>query len=143
VSVFLDTGVFYALQGSRTSRHDAAHRALDVVLDGTYGRVVTSDYVLDEAVTLVRSRTGDFDQAVTVVDRVLGRNGFPAAIDLLYVDGHRFERTIDVFERYEDQPLSFTDASTIAIVRDESIDSVLAFDDDFDGLVDRLDPRDL
>lgn len=143
MSVFLDTGLFYALQGSRTSRHDAARRALDGVLHGPYGRLVTSDYVVDEAVTLVRSRTGDFDQALTVVDRVLGRNGFPKAIDLLCVDRNRFERTVEVFERYDDQPLSFTDASTIAIVRNESIDTVLAFDDDFDGIVDRLDPAEV
>lgn len=143
MSVFLDTGLFYALQGSRTSRHDAARRALGAVLDGPYGRVVTSDYVLDEAVTLVRSQTGDFDQAMRILDRVLGRNGFPAAIDLQYVDRNRFERAVDVFGRDDDQALSFTDASTVAIVRDESIDSVLAFDDDFDGLVNRHDPREL
>jgi len=143
VSVFVDTGLFFALQGEETPRHDAARRGFDAVMDGRYGRLVTSDYVIDEAATLVRSRTGDVTQAGAVIDRALGRQGFPDAIDVECVDRERFERARHLFERYADQPLSFTDATTIALVLEEGFDYVLAFDDDFDGLVDRLDPRDL
>jgi hypothetical protein len=39
--------------------------------------------------------------------------------------------------------LSFTDASSIALVQDLNIDAILAFDDDFDGLVTRLDPKEI
>ncbi len=43
-------------------------------------------------------------------------------------------------ERYDDHGLSFTDASLTECVEDEAIDAVLSFDDDFDGLVERIDP---
>jgi len=61
-------------------------------------------------------------------------------IELLFVTGDQFEQTVRAFERYDDHELSFTDASLIALADDQGIDAVLSFDDDFDGLVDQIDP---
>lgn len=143
MSLFVDTGVYYALQNQRANRHAAAETALDAVSGGRFGSAFTSDYVFDEAVTLVRSRTGRYDEAMSVADRILGRNGFPQVLDLLHVDEGVFDRAVEVFDRYDDQPLSFTDATTVALVERRGIDAVLSFDDDFDGLVDRIDPGEL
>ncbi|MEF8883341.1 MAG: hypothetical protein V5A34_12545 [Halapricum sp.] len=41
---------------------------------------------------------------------------------------------------HKDHELGLTDATTIALVRDRDLDHVPAFDDDLDGIVDRLDP---
>lgn len=48
---------------------------------------------------------------------------------------------MSIFERDDDHGLSFTDATTVAIVKADGIDRVLSFDDDFDGLIDRLPPE--
>jgi hypothetical protein len=48
---------------------------------------------------------------------------------------------LDAFRRYNDQELSFTDAVTVALCERRGIDAVLSFDDDFDGLVERVEPR--
>ncbi|ERJ07287.1 putative ribonuclease VapC protein [Halorhabdus tiamatea SARL4B] len=143
MSVFLDSGLFYALQNERATRHKAAKAAFESVLSSEYGRVFTSDYVFDETVTLVRTRTGSYDEAKQVADRILGRGPFPSAIDFLVTDRADFERAVEAFNRYHDHDLSFTDATTIALVEARDIDHVLAFDDDFDGIVDRLDPVEL
>ena len=143
MTVFVDTGLFYAAQGAETARHDTAKHALSTVLEGPYGRPVTTNYVVEEAATLVRSRSGDVTQAKRVIDRILGRDTYPDVFDLHHVDPTLFRRGIETFERYDDHELSLTDATTIALVESANIDHVLAFDDDFDGIVDRLDPRDL
>lgn len=44
------------------------------------------------------------------------------------------------YGRYSDHGLSFTDAMTVTMVEHHDIDTVLSFDDDFDGIVDRLEP---
>ena len=59
MSVFVDTGVFYAHHDTDASRHGVAVAALNGVLrDAAYGRVLTSDDVYDEVVTLTHRRTG-------------------------------------------------------------------------------------
>ncbi|MFC4249678.1 type II toxin-antitoxin system VapC family toxin [Natribaculum luteum] len=140
MSLFVDTGVFVALQNERDEHHDAARSALETAFKGEFGALYTSDYVYDETVTVVRRRTGSHREACTVGDRIAGRKSYPDRIELLSVSSDLFERTIDAFDRYDDHALSFTDASIVATVRTQNIDAVLSFDDDFDGIVDRVDP---
>ncbi len=59
---------------------------------------------------------------------------------MLFVTESVFEETQEIFERYDDQSLSFTDASTIALIERSDVDAVLSFDDGFDGIVERVDP---
>lgn len=143
LSVLVDTGVLYAHHDRDAERSDAATHAMDAVLEGALGQPVTSDYVYDEAVTLTLARTREHPAAAGLGRRIRGRGGFPDAFTLLHVDPQIFERSVEVFERYPDQGLSFTDATTVQLVEHHRIDHVLSFDDDFDGIVDRIDPRDL
>ncbi|MUV90342.1 PIN domain-containing protein [Halapricum sp. CBA1109] len=141
MTVVVDTGVLYAEHDTDASRHDAAVRALDALYDGEYGMPYVSDYIYDEAVTLTLKRSGSVGTATRLGDRIRGVGDYPALYELLYVTAPVFESTIEVFERYDDQRLSFTDASTIALCDRHEIDAVLSFDDDFDGLVERIDPE--
>ena len=143
MSLFVDTGVFYAHADVDAPRNDEAERALDAVTAGGWGTPVTSDFVLDEAVTLTRTRTGDVARALAVGRHILGEDPYPRTVELLDVDSETVREALSVLERYDDQSLSFTDATTVALVEDHGIDRVLSFDDDFDGVVDRLDPGDV
>lgn len=143
MSVFVDTGVFYAHHDRDSGRHETSRAAFERVLDGELGRPYTSDYVYDETVTLMRSRTGDVRDAIGVGRRIRGVEDSPDVVGLLHVSEDAFAAAVDVFERYDDQPLSFTDATTVALVDRHDVDSVLSFDDDFDGVVDRIAPADL
>jgi predicted nucleic acid-binding protein len=143
VTVFVDTGVFYAHHDEDAERHDTAVAAFDALLDGAYGQPYTSDYVLDETVTLTRVRTGSFDAADTVARRILGDDPFPEVFTVLDVGSDHRAEALAAFRRFEDHDLSFTDAATVALCEAYGIDSVLSFDDDFDGLVDRAVPGDV
>jgi len=143
MSVFVDTGVFYAHHDRDATRHEAATEAMDRSLSGEFGRIFTSDYVFDETVTLTRSHTGRFADAKSVGDRIRGVGDYPEAVEMLYVDEEVFEAAVAAFERYDDRPISFTDATTVALVEEHDLDAVMTFDEDFDGVVDRLDPTDV
>jgi len=140
MSLLIDTGVFVAVQNKRDTHHEAATKALKTAFSGVFGALYTNDYVYDEAVTLARKRTRSHDEALRIGDRIAGRGSFPDRIELLFVTADRFDRTVRVFETYDDHELSFTDASLISLAENEGIDAVLSFDDDFDGLVKRIDP---
>jgi len=141
MSVFVDTGVFYAHHDTNAGRHETGVTALNRVLQGAeYGRVMTSDYVYDEVVTLVQRRTGSVADGVAIGRRIRGE-GYPDAIDMVYSSPALFDSAVETYETYLDQDLSFTDAMTVAMIEHHDIDAVLSFDDDFDGVVDRLAPE--
>ena len=141
MSVFVDTGVFYAHHDTDATRHDVAADALAGVLrSAEYGHVLTSDYVYDECLTLTHRRTGRMADAIELGRRIRGVDPYPAGIDLIHTTRSRFDEAVERFEEYTDHGLSFTDVTTIVLAVHHDIDAVLSFDDDFDGLVDRLDP---
>jgi Predicted nucleic acid-binding protein, contains PIN domain len=140
VSVFVDTGVFYAHHDADAARHADAAAAFDEVLGGVHGQPYTSDYVFDETVTLTRRRTNSFDAADTIAKRILGEGQFPDVMEILDVDLEVRRSALDTFRRYDDHDLSFTDTTTVALCEERGIDAVLTFDDDFDGIVDRVVP---
>lgn len=141
MSVFVDTGVLVAAQNKRDTNHKTAARALALIPEGKLGRPFTSDYVFDEAVTLARVRTASHVEAMKMANRIVGGAPFPRVLDMLMVTGPVFRDALRVFTTYKDKPLSFTDATTIALVQRRGIDRVMSFDSDFDGVVPRLDPR--
>jgi len=140
MSVLVDTGVFYAHHDEDAERHSDAVAAFDELLDGTYGQPYTTDYVLDETVTLTRVRTGSFDAADMVASRILGEDSFPNVFETLHVEPDEVRAALETFRGYDDHTLSFTDATSIALCGSRGIDAVLSFDDDFDGLVERVRP---
>jgi predicted nucleic acid-binding protein len=140
MTVLVDTGVLYADHDTDASRHEDASDALETVYDGEFGAAYVTDYVYDETVTLTRKRTGSFSAAKRVGRRLRGADPYPSVYELLRVSNTGFADSVDIFERYDDQELSFTDATTVALCDRYDIESVLSFDDDFDGLVDRIDP---
>jgi predicted nucleic acid-binding protein len=78
--------------------------------------------------------------AIELGRRIRGVDPYPTSIDVLHPSRVHFDDATDRFEAYADQGLSFTDVLTTVLVEHHSIDSVVSFDDDFDGIVDRLDP---
>jgi predicted nucleic acid-binding protein len=140
MSVFVDTGVFFAHHDTDAAQHDRALNAFDELLDGAYGQPYTNDYVLDEVVTLTRARTGSFEAANTVANRILGEDPFPRVFELLYIHPDDVQASLETFRQYDDHDLSFTDASIIALCEARGIDAVLSFDTDFDGLIDHIEP---
>lgn len=141
MSVFIDTGVFYAHHDTDASRHQVGSQALTRVLRSPeYGEALTSEYIYDETITLTYRRTGRIADAIELGRRIRGE-GYPDAIELLHSSPRLFRRAVEAYERYAEHELSFTDALTVAAVESRGIDTVLSFDDDFDGVIERLPPE--
>lgn len=141
MTVLVDTGVLYAEHDTDASRHESAVRALEAVYDGAFGQPYISDYIYDEAVTLTLVRGDSVQPATRLGERLRGIDPYPKAYQLLCVSAAVFDDSISIFERYDDQQLSFTDASTVALCDRHGIDDVLSYDDDFDGVISRIDPE--
>ena len=56
--IFLDTGAWVALSVPGDKNGAAAESLYGAIGSGRYGAIVTTDFVLDEAATLIRVATG-------------------------------------------------------------------------------------
>lgn len=139
MSVLVDTGVIFAHHDTSAPRHEAAVEVFDELLDGIHGQPFATDYILDESVTLTRSRSGAFEEANRIAGRILGEDPFPEVFELLYVEPDEIYTALEILRQYKDHELSFTDATTIALCESRGIEAVVSFDDDFDGLVERIE----
>jgi predicted nucleic acid-binding protein len=140
MTVLVDTGVLYADHDRDATRHEAASDALEAVYDGEFGHPYISDYVYDEAVTLTQRRTNSVDAATRLGKRLRGVGEYPTVYALEHVTVAVFQAAVTTFERYDDQALSLTDATIIALLDRLDLDRIMSFDDDFDGIVPRVDP---
>ena len=91
------------------------------------GEPVITDYILDEVVTFVRKRKG-----ATASIEMLDAITHSPRLRLVKVETRHFEAGLQLFRTYEG--LSFTDAVSVAVMRDLDIEVIYSFDSDFDGI---------
>ncbi len=140
MTILVDTGVLYADHDIDASRHEAASAALESVYNGDFGHPYVSDCIYDESVTLTLMRSDTFFAVKHLGEKLRGAKSYPQVYEMLWVSAAVFADAIEIFEQYDDQALSFTDATTVALCHRLNLDAVMSFDDDFDGIVHRIDP---
>jgi predicted nucleic acid-binding protein len=140
MSIFIDSGVFIAYVNKRDEHHASATRLVEDVMKNKYGAAFTSDMVFDESMTFILYKTGDISKAISVRDLIVGsgEKDIPRIMNLLFVDENILEKSWDVFIKYAGKRLSFTDCSTIELMKNRNIEYLASFDGGFDGIVSRL-----
>lgn len=137
MSVFVDSGVFVAFHNTRDANHGRATELVREIVAGRLGSAYTSDYVFDEAVTVALVRTRKPEIAVTVGRMILGELTTPSLV-VLRVDDEAFKEAWKLFPQYARRGLSFTDCTSVALMRMRGIESLVSFDTGFDGIAPRI-----
>jgi uncharacterized protein len=120
--LYVDTSVWFAF----TNRGDPDHQAVASLLDGFKGRLVTSNFVFDETVTLCLYRLGH--AAADRVGQVLRDS---THVDLVRVAPEDETVAWQLFRERHDKQYSFTDCSSFALMRRLGLKVAAALDDDF------------
>ena len=120
--IFVDTGAWFAL----IVPTDPDHQAAAAWFGANREPVLTSDYVVDETLTLLRAR-GEHCRAVA-----MGRLFFAGKIGRVH---HLSEADVReawrVFERFSDKGWSFTDCTSKHLMEQFGITRAFAFDGHF------------
>lgn len=124
--VFADTGAWCALY-DRSDVHHARASAFLHELNKQKAQLITSDYVLDESLTLLRFRVGH-REAVDLGKWVLQS----PLVKVVNVDEKIWQSAWDLFIRYDDKHFSFTDCTSFAIMRQLGLLNAFAFDHNFE-----------
>jgi len=124
VTLFIDTGAWYALFNKRDTHHQRA-RSFFETLKGQPIRLITGDYIFDEVLTLLRYHT-TYQTA-----RQFGEHFRKSSVICVPITPEIQENAWQMFLDYDDQEFSFTDCTSFALMRSRNIQDAFAFDAHF------------
>lgn len=122
--IFVDTGAFVALMRQKDRHHEAARNFM-----AAPPPLVTSDYVVDETVTLLLTRIGR-DAAERFLESI--RSSRLLRLEMVGKEG--FNQAESVFLYHKDKEWSFTDCTSFAIAKRLGIEEVFGFDHHFEQM---------
>ena len=123
--VFADTSGLYALVDRKDAHHTAAREAV-VTFARRGRRLIVTDYVVAEAVTLAKARSG-----ARVALRVLDLVDQSVGIRVELIGAARFDATAAYFRKHADHAYSFTDCSSFVVMRELRLRQALTTDGHF------------
>jgi len=129
VKLFIDTWGWLALRDRKESRHQEV-KDLYIRTRSRKGIIYTSDYVLDETITLVFRRLS-FNAAKGSLEMIDGANK-EGYLRVEWVTQERFEKAKGLRLKYQDKPkISFTDLTSMVIMKDLGIKDIITGDEHF------------
>jgi hypothetical protein len=121
--LFVDTGAWYAL----TDKRDPDHRnAVQFLRKNTYP-LVTTNFVFDETITLLRMRIGW--EAAAEFGRKLKSSRL---VTIIAVNGEDENRAWDIFLKFRDKDFSYTDCTSFAVMQRLKLETAFTFDGHFE-----------
>ncbi len=124
--IFVDTGAWYALEVEDDTNHKRASQFLNEVRSRRFGSLLTTDYVLDETVTLLWLRKGSIT-ALAFLDKV----NRSKSIHIVWIDAPIFWKTVDFMQERKDKHWSFTDFTSFLIMKQMNATNAFGFDENF------------
>ena len=124
--IFVDTSAWYAIEVEDDINHAVACQFLSKIATGKHGVSITTDYVLDETLTLLRSRR-DLNSASAFMDKI--RNS--KSVRIFWIDENLFEKALTIFQKSDRKSWSFADCTSFALMRELSVSEVFNFDRHF------------
>jgi uncharacterized protein len=120
--IFVDTGAWFA----SVVPWDANHPAAVAWLSGNQETLITTDYILDETLTLLRVRK-ELDRALALGEQLFGRQ----LGELYLIQEADLHGAWRVFRDFADKDWSFTDCTSKVAMENLGLIKAFAFDQHF------------
>jgi predicted nucleic acid-binding protein len=125
MKLFVDTSAWLALNDKNDQYHgEAVSRSAKIKQQKI--QLVTSEYVLDESITIIRYRVSH--RAAVIFGDALMSSTIVSIEDI--ADAERLKAWA-LFKKYGDKELSFTDCTSFALMMKLGLQKAFAFDDHF------------
>ena len=123
--VFIDTSAFYALLVKQDEAHPKACRFMEQAARDRQ-RFVTTDYVMDETVTLLKMR-GHGHVALSFLTSLQSS----LSCRVVWMDPEQFTAVTEFFAKHQDKDWSFTDCFSFTVMRRLKLRTALTKDEHF------------
>ncbi len=135
---FVDAGGWISVLLTRDRFHTIGAAHFQNLIQSA-ARLVTTDFVLDEAVTRLRYDDGH-RTAVAFLD-LIHRAEANGILTVMRIDEDLWMKGEAIFRRFGDVGLSFTDCTSFALLREMPVDEVFGFDSHFEMMGFVLQPK--
>ncbi len=133
----MDSTVLVAISNKRDKHNDKAKKLLRAILkDNPHPRIFVSDYIIDETISVVLSRTKNGQerlrmQIIELVDKIVYHSRF---FRVIHVDEGIFSSALTHLRKEKNIIVSLTDWTNAVIMKNHNIHEILSFDSDFDRI---------
>jgi predicted nucleic acid-binding protein len=125
MKLFVDTSAWLALNDKNDQYHRKAV-SMSSAIKRQKIELITSEYIFDESITLIRYRVSH--KAAVIFGDSLLNSGIVRIED---VTNEIRVKAWDIFKRYGDKELSFTDCTSFVLMKDLSLHKAFTFDEHF------------
>ena len=136
--IFIDTNFFVAMLNKKDSKHKRALEILHLLKTPEWGTRLISDYVLDETITFLWSHTRNKNIVKYFYVNLILNNNFARIEKITSEDIDQSWKIWNKYAEYPKRPLSFTDCTILALLDRLKINTLITFDDEFNGLVEKI-----
>lgn len=133
--IIFDSGFLYAYTNDKDRHNNDATTIIEKSFKGQYGRMIVSNFVIDEVLTLAYSRTRNCRLSFDIKSFINEKTDDNDLFYKIFIDDKLMELTQEYFDIYCKKGLSFTDCSILACMKEFDIEHLASFDQGFKGLV--------
>lgn len=133
----MDSAVLVAISNKRDKHHDKAKKLLRAILkQKPHPRIFMSDYIIDETISVVLSRTKNKPdrlrrKIIELVDKIVYHSRF---FRVIHVDEGILSSALTHLRKEKSILISLTDWTNAVIMKNRNICEILSFDSDFDRI---------
>jgi len=135
MTVLVDTGVFFAFYSLRDKHHLDSLGLITHLVKGKWGKAFITNHILDETLNILKYKIAPETSRVFLevfIDK--------GVVEVLYTDIDLEMKALEIFkENLGRKGFSYTDAVTVAAMREFKIEYLLSYDlRSFQGLIDNI-----
>jgi predicted nucleic acid-binding protein len=128
--IFVDTTFWVGDADTNDDFHDSSHPVIEAIRTGKTPSALTTDFVLDETVTILGKRKGfGADKAAKVAEGIL----YSPRVFTVYVDEALLKQSLKLYPGHKGD-LSLTDVTSLVVMRRYGVGRIFSHDHDFEGL---------
>ena len=125
--IFIDTGAFFASKVTNDINHSSAIVIENQIREGIHGKMITTNYILDELYTLLRGRV--VHEEIIQIGEAIKQS---PNIRIIWILEALEEKAWNFFKEHKDKTFSFTDCISFVVMHTLRINTAFTYDSHFE-----------